>query len=329
LVCISVKSNEYTTFIKELDGIHDQLYEFGKQNLCPECSVDILESEIDHFRALREVIQLPDNNARKMSVFNLCMSKKNRDTSQRTEEDCLSYMCTEREKRYYKCNSPWKNYSREERIEKISNIYNQTLEAVKKDNTVIHKKFSKDLLMCIVKNESSIHDFDPLSLNFTYCLKNNRNKWKYSKTVKEYDRSLRFRIPPSSAHGMVHFTFRTFCDMRKDGTFVFSSTTLDDNLDIKNEEDNYFLFRKMAQNPSMQIEAASRYLNRLIHNYKNVDTAIRRYYGGEESATRNYLNKVKKCMSNFQKLRKKNLSEKEINNGVMELHDNLPKVKCL
>ncbi len=110
------------------------------------------------------------------------------------------------------------------------------------DPQSIHPEFDPSLAVCIIKRETSSTDFDPHSMNYSFCQLRGRQG-----------------RPRSTAHGLGQFTQTTFLSLRESGVMPLSSIS-----DSTSRSTNRVNFRNMSTDPDMQIESIFRYINYLM-----------------------------------------------------------------
>src|SRR5690606_1000530 len=110
------------------------------------------------------------------------------------------------------------------------------------DPSSIHPQFDASLAICIVKREVSSTDFDPHSMNYSFCQLRGRQG-----------------RPRSTAHGLGQFTQTTFLSLRESGLMPLSNTDA-----TSSRSTNRRIFREMSTDPDMQIESIFYYLNYLM-----------------------------------------------------------------
>jgi len=110
------------------------------------------------------------------------------------------------------------------------------------DPNTIHPQFDHSLAICIIKREVSSTNFDPHSMNYSFCEMRGRQG-----------------RPRSTAHGLAQFTQTTFLSLREAGLMPLSAVG-----DERDSSTNRRYFREMSTNPDMQIETIFRYLNYLM-----------------------------------------------------------------
>src|SRR5690606_30380229 len=111
-----------------------------------------------------------------------------------------------------------------------------------RDPSSIHPQFASDLAVCIIKRETSSTNFDPHSMNYSFC----EAKGRQGK-------------PRSTAHGLAQFTQTTFLSLRDSGLMPLANTK-----ENATKTENRVLFRQMSTKPEMQIESIFHYVNYLM-----------------------------------------------------------------
>ncbi len=111
-----------------------------------------------------------------------------------------------------------------------------------RDPSSIHPQLDPSLAICIIKRETASTNFDPHSMNYSFCEFNGRNG-----------------RPRSTAHGLGQFTQTTFLSLRDSGQLPLSSVE-SSNSRIRNRT----IFREMSTDPDMQIESIFLYINYLL-----------------------------------------------------------------
>lgn len=122
------------------------------------------------------------------------------------------------------------------------------------DPQSVHPELDSSLAICIIQREVSVSDFDPHTLNYTFCQESGRRG-----------------SPRSTAHGMAQFTRTTFLSLRENGLLPLSSIP-----NSTNDRTNRTYFQEMSTDPDMQIESILVYLNYLMK--ANASTRIRRMH---------------------------------------------------
>lgn len=110
------------------------------------------------------------------------------------------------------------------------------------DPDVISKSMTPEVALCLIKQETNTTDFDPLTLNYTFC----ERRWR------------RNGNPTSTAIGVLQMVEKTFSETRDKGYLPIRS------VDSRDGEDNEKLFRRLYESPQMQMEGLYRYLNNRI-----------------------------------------------------------------
>lgn len=110
------------------------------------------------------------------------------------------------------------------------------------DPNSVHPQLDASLAICIIKREVSSTDFDPHSMNYSFCQSRGRQG-----------------RPRSTAHGLAQFTQTTFLSLRDSGLLPLSNTE-----STTNRTANRRIFREMSTDPDMQIESIFYYLNYLM-----------------------------------------------------------------
>lgn len=110
------------------------------------------------------------------------------------------------------------------------------------DPNSIHPQFDSSLAICIIKREVSSTNFDPHSMNYSFCQLRGRQG-----------------RPRSTAHGLAQFTQTTFLSLRDSGLLPLSNAE-----STTNRTANRRIFREMSTDPDMQIESIFYYLNYLM-----------------------------------------------------------------
>lgn len=110
------------------------------------------------------------------------------------------------------------------------------------DPSSIHPQFDSSLAICIIKREVSSTNFDPHSMNYSFCQYSGRQG-----------------RPRSTAHGLAQFTQTTFLSLRESGLMPLSNAEA-----TTSRSSNRRIFREMSTDPDMQIETIFYYLNYLM-----------------------------------------------------------------
>ena len=110
------------------------------------------------------------------------------------------------------------------------------------DPSSIHPQFDPSLAVCIIKRETSSTNFDPHSLNYSFCQQSGRQG-----------------RPRSTAHGLGQFTRTTFLSLRDSGQLPLSSVPA-----TASRNQNRTIFKEMSTDPDMQVESIFYYINYLL-----------------------------------------------------------------
>lgn len=110
------------------------------------------------------------------------------------------------------------------------------------DPNSIHPQFDASLAVCIIKRETSSTNFDPHSMNYSFCQVRGRQG-----------------RPRSTAHGLGQFTRTTFLSLRDSGQMPLSSVP-----QTANRTQNRTIFKEMSTDPDMQVESIFYYINYLL-----------------------------------------------------------------
>lgn len=110
------------------------------------------------------------------------------------------------------------------------------------DPSSIHPQFDASLAVCIIKRETSSTNFDPHSMNYSFCQVRGRQG-----------------RPRSTAHGLGQFTRTTFLSLRDSGQLPLTSVPA-----TANRSQNTTIFKEMSTDPDMQVESIFYYINYLL-----------------------------------------------------------------
>ncbi len=110
------------------------------------------------------------------------------------------------------------------------------------DPKSIHPQFDASLAVCIIKRETSSTNFDPHSMNYSFCQVRGRQG-----------------RPRSTAHGLGQFTRTTFLSLRDSGQLPLTSVPAS-----ANRSQNTTIFKEMSTDPDMQVESIFYYINYLL-----------------------------------------------------------------
>ncbi|MBL6991746.1 MAG: hypothetical protein ISR65_18335 [Bacteriovoracaceae bacterium] len=151
----------------------------------------------------------------------------------------------------------------------------------KRNPYLFHHKVTKEAVLCIIKQETQSTDFDPHTLNYTFC-----------QTAIG-----RRGSPKSLAHGMAQMTRDSFVGGRKMG--ILPLTSIDESkFDHGSQSDNFKLFKMMASSSDMQLEVLFRFLNNRVKAFGKLMKGVISY---DQDRKSKYTRNFKRCMACFKK----------------------------